>query len=123
VLGDFRIDDLTAERLQALERPFLVGPHQARVARHVGGEDRGKPAIDAFGSQSGVPQPHGPKRLSALGAHVIVKEVNCHSISQASPLRLSVRAALARMPLVATPAEAWPVCKRAILDRSGPHAL
>jgi hypothetical protein len=28
VLGDFRIDELAAQRFQAFERAFLVRPHQ-----------------------------------------------------------------------------------------------
>src|SRR5215472_15325120 len=31
-------------RLEPLVRAFLVGTHQSRVARHIGGEDRGKTA-------------------------------------------------------------------------------
>src|SRR5437868_2924156 len=31
-------------RLDALVRAFLIGAHQARIAHHIGGEDRGKTA-------------------------------------------------------------------------------
>ncbi len=44
VLGDFRIEELAAQRLEAFERPLLVRPHQPRIPRHIGGEDRGKAA-------------------------------------------------------------------------------
>jgi hypothetical protein len=44
VLLDFRIDELAAMRLEAFERPFLIHSHQARVSRHIGGEDRGETA-------------------------------------------------------------------------------
>jgi len=44
VLGDFRIDELAAQRLEAFERAFLVRAHQPRIPRHIGGEDRGEPA-------------------------------------------------------------------------------
>ena len=44
MLGDLRVEQLPAMRLQAFERAFLVGPHQARIARHIGGEDRGETA-------------------------------------------------------------------------------
>ena len=44
VLGDFRIEKLTAQRLEAFERAFLVRPHQPRIASHIGGKDRGKAA-------------------------------------------------------------------------------
>ena len=40
MLADFRIDQLAAMRLQAIERAFLVGADQTRIARHVGGKDR-----------------------------------------------------------------------------------
>jgi hypothetical protein len=29
-----------AQRLEAFERAFLVNPHQPRIPRHIGGEDR-----------------------------------------------------------------------------------
>jgi hypothetical protein len=47
VLDDFRIKELTAQRLEAFERAFLVRPHQPRIPRHIGGEDRGETAFDA----------------------------------------------------------------------------
>ena len=39
VLGDFRIEELATQRLQAFERAFLVHPHQPRIAGDIGGED------------------------------------------------------------------------------------
>ena len=44
VLGDLRIDQLAQVRLEALVRALLIRPHQPRVARHIGGEDRGEAA-------------------------------------------------------------------------------
>ncbi len=44
VLGDLRIEELAAQRLEAFERAFLVRPHQPRIPRHIGGEDRGETA-------------------------------------------------------------------------------
>jgi hypothetical protein len=44
VLGDLRIDELAAQRFEAFERAFLVRPHQPRIPRHIGGEDRGETA-------------------------------------------------------------------------------
>jgi hypothetical protein len=44
VLGDFRIDELAAQRLEAFQGAFLVRFHQPRVARHIGSEDRGETA-------------------------------------------------------------------------------
>jgi hypothetical protein len=37
-------------RFEALVRAFLVNSHQARVARHIGGEDRGETARLAHAS-------------------------------------------------------------------------
>ncbi len=47
VLGNFRIGQLGAERLEAAERPFLVGFDQARIAGDVGREDRREPTFNA----------------------------------------------------------------------------
>ena len=44
VLADLRIDQLAAMRLEAFVRAFLVRSHQPRIARHIGGEDRGETA-------------------------------------------------------------------------------
>jgi len=44
VLGDLRLDQLPEMGLQALVRPLLIRPHQARVARQIGGEDCGEAA-------------------------------------------------------------------------------
>ena len=41
VLLDLRIDQLPEMRLEAFVRAFLIRTHQARIARHIGGEDRG----------------------------------------------------------------------------------
>jgi len=44
MLGDFRIEELAAQRFEAFVRAFLVRPHQPRIPRHIGGEDRSEPA-------------------------------------------------------------------------------
>ena len=44
VLGYLRIEKLAAQRFEAFVRAFLVRPHQPRIPRHIGGEDRGKAA-------------------------------------------------------------------------------
>ncbi len=48
MLRDPGIDRLPAMRLEPFERPFPVGAHQTRIARHIGGEDRGKTAGEAI---------------------------------------------------------------------------
>jgi hypothetical protein len=42
MLADLRVDELAAMRLEALVGAFLVSPHQPRIARYIGGEDRGE---------------------------------------------------------------------------------
>ena len=44
VLPDLRIDQFPEVCLEAFVRTFLVRPHQARIARHIGREDRREPA-------------------------------------------------------------------------------
>jgi hypothetical protein len=44
MLGYLRVDELMAQCLEAFERAFFVRSHQPRVARHIGGEDRGETA-------------------------------------------------------------------------------
>ncbi len=66
-------------RFKAFVRPLLIRTHQTRVARHIGDENSGQLAIDAFRGQSGAPKPHGPNKLSALGAHSNSKRVEWHS--------------------------------------------
>jgi hypothetical protein len=44
VFPDLRLDQLPEMRFQAFVRPLLIRAHQARVAGHVGGEDRGEAA-------------------------------------------------------------------------------
>ena len=52
MLADLRVDELAAMRLEAFVRAFLVRAHQARVARHIGGEDRGETAGRGHGCGS-----------------------------------------------------------------------
>jgi len=44
MLPDFRVDELAAMRLQAVEGALLVRSHKPRITRHIGGEDRRKAA-------------------------------------------------------------------------------
>jgi hypothetical protein len=66
MLLDFGVGQLTPESLEPRKRPFLIYSHQARVPRHIGGENGGQPTFYASRGQSGAPQPHGPTRSSAL---------------------------------------------------------
>ena len=47
VLGDFRIEELAAQRSEAFEGAALVGADQPRITRHIGREDRGETTFDA----------------------------------------------------------------------------
>ena len=44
VLGDFRIEEFAAQRLEAFEGAALIGADQPRIPRHIGREDRREPA-------------------------------------------------------------------------------
>ena len=44
MLTDLRIDQLPEVGFQAFMGPFLIRTHQARIAGHIGGEDRGETA-------------------------------------------------------------------------------
>jgi hypothetical protein len=44
VFGDLRVDNLRPDRPEPVEGAFFVHPDQPRIARHIGGEDRGKAA-------------------------------------------------------------------------------
>src|SRR5215467_8406806 len=52
MLADLWVDQLDEMRLEAFERALFVGAHQARVARYIGGEDRGKTAGRGHGCGS-----------------------------------------------------------------------
>ena len=54
MLLNFRIDQIAEMRFQPFVRPFLVLAHQPRVARHIGGKDRGETAFDRL--VHGLPQ-------------------------------------------------------------------
>jgi hypothetical protein len=61
MLADLRIDHFGEMRLEALMRAFLVRPHQPRIARHIGGEDRGETAGRGHYS-SGIPALRRPAK-------------------------------------------------------------
>ena len=42
MLGDFRIEELAAQRFEAFERALLIRPHQPRIPGYIGSEDRGE---------------------------------------------------------------------------------
>jgi hypothetical protein len=62
---------------ESLPRP----PHQARVTRHIGGENGCPPAFDASCGQGGAPKPRRPIRSSAPRAHSNGKREGRHSPS------------------------------------------
>ena len=62
VLGDLRLDELLAQRLQARDRAGLVSAHEATVADHVRGQNRRQPAFDVV-VQSWPPLDYAPGAL------------------------------------------------------------
>jgi hypothetical protein len=74
VLGDFRIEELAAQRLEAFERAFLVRSHQPRIPRHIGSEDRGEPA--GRGHSSGKPAFRRPLSQIASNAGEKTRDQN-----------------------------------------------
>jgi hypothetical protein len=44
MLPDFRVDEFATMRLQPIDGTFLIGSHQPRITRHIGGQDGRKPA-------------------------------------------------------------------------------
>jgi hypothetical protein len=50
--GNERVDELRAVRLQRRQRAFLVHAHEARVADHVGSDDRSEMTLDGAGGHS-----------------------------------------------------------------------
>jgi hypothetical protein len=75
------------DRALALNPSYAHG-HETRVARHIGGENGGQPAFDAFRGQSGPLQPHGPNGSSALKPHSNGKREGWHSLSERRSIRL-----------------------------------
>jgi hypothetical protein len=53
VLRDLRIDQLAEVALEPLVCPFFIHSHQARVARHISGEDSGEAADRGHGMSGG----------------------------------------------------------------------
>ena len=47
MLRDLRVDQLAPMRLQRRQRADLVGAHQTAVSGDIGGQDGGKPSLDA----------------------------------------------------------------------------
>jgi hypothetical protein len=60
MLADLRVDELAAMRLETFVRAFLIRAHQARIARHIGGEDRSK--ATRRGHSSGIPALRRPAK-------------------------------------------------------------
>jgi len=61
-----RIEKLAMERFEAFERAFLIRPHQPRIPRDIGGEDRGE--ATGLAHPSGIPALRKPSAWIASGA-------------------------------------------------------
>ena len=87
--------DVPPDRLQRFERPLLVGPHQPRIARDIGGNDRGEPAgLAHIASPAARRRPERKssrcswlRKWSVLGMIVAVMERSRATISLASSSR------------------------------------
>jgi hypothetical protein len=68
VFLDLWIGQLAPKRFQPFVRSLLISSHQARVARHIRGENGSQPAFEASRRQSGAPNRNGrlDHRLSGL---------------------------------------------------------
>jgi hypothetical protein len=69
VLLDFLIDQLSAKRFEAFEGTFRVGAHKARIAHHIGSQDRGKTAGRRHRSCVAVQPPHRSDKTIAASGH------------------------------------------------------
>ena len=69
VLGQQRVDRLLAQRLDRGQRAGLVLLDQARVADHVGGQDRGQPALGARRRCRGLRRHHLGRQQVAVPRH------------------------------------------------------
>jgi len=62
MLADQRTEEFASVRLEAGQRAVLVRAHKARIARDIGGQDGGEPALSvlrsgAHGGSASKPQP------------------------------------------------------------------
>ena len=67
MLGDRRVDQFGAQRLQPRQRAFFVRAHQPRIARDIGGEDRGETAGRAHSVSPIARRRPDRKQLAVLG--------------------------------------------------------
>jgi hypothetical protein len=68
VLGDFRVDQLPAQRLEARQGAGLVPFHQAAVSRDIGRQNGGEPALDPLCARPALPgDPVRPSILRRFG--------------------------------------------------------
>jgi hypothetical protein len=79
MLPDLRVDELAAMRFQAVEGSLLIRSHQPRVAGHIRGQDRRKPARRSRG--------YGLTRSSSVIGDAAVGECAPFGHLSASPVR------------------------------------
>jgi hypothetical protein len=68
MLLDLRIDQLPKMRPEPSVGAFLSRCHKTRVARHIGGENGGQPAFDAFVAKTVLPNRMGEWAIGSPGA-------------------------------------------------------
>src|SRR5438477_9913267 len=59
VLGYLRLDELAAQRFEAFERALLGLTNQPRIPRHISGQYRCQPALDALSAHLRLTPPVG----------------------------------------------------------------
>src|SRR5215472_4759914 len=95
VLFDLRLNKLPEVDFEPLMRPLLICTHQPRIARHVGGEDRGETAgLAHFVSPAAIRTPDryssrcsGFRNRLALGTRLGVMARSRAMTSRASSIR------------------------------------
>ena len=64
--GDCWLEEFGPYQCEGVESAVLVRPNEARVACHIGGENGGQSAFDAFRGQSGAPQTARAEKIIGL---------------------------------------------------------
>jgi hypothetical protein len=102
--GDLWVDDFGAQCLEPAEHALLVGFDQARIARHIGREDRREPTFDASFPcrlHSASSMAADPTRTAARRA------LSIRSRGSARHLSIQIRAYAARQAGMLSPGAVW----------------
>jgi hypothetical protein len=87
VLLDLGVGDLSPQRLQRSERAFLVRPHQARITRDVGRQNRCQAPLDLFLCHDRRPYQEDKGLLLGAKFNTVFEGVGCWSeLFQIAPI-------------------------------------